>query len=255
MSDSREPGADRMGPPDVREPTPAERVRALPLVSVALGSMAIGFCLVYFVCKPGATDRSTSSRPLASPDAAAPGTAVVRGSADQLRTDVDAAAVPALPPPADAGAPLPQPAPPPSPPPVPPPAEDAGAPPPASGLTLSRVEVRKCAGGDGIDLPRDRCGRVRGVELFMARAEATTRDCFEKSFADVPRPAQIGVTLDVDFPKAARRIFVPGADEARQQQFRAFKDCLEAGLGQPEYARIDHPLETYRFVFLYDYVP
>ena len=89
----------------------------------------------------------------------------------------------------------------------------------------------------------------------MARAEPTTRECLEKSFADVPRPSSIGVTLDVDFAKATRRISVPGADDARRQQFRAFKDCLENGLGQPEYARIDHPLETYRFVFLYDYAP
>jgi hypothetical protein len=122
-------------------------------------------------------------------------------------------------------------------------------------MTLERVDVRKCAGADGVELQRDKCGRVRGIELFMARAEPTTRECFEKAFADVPRPGHIAVTLDVDFGAASRRVSVAGADEARQQQFRAFKDCLEQSLGQPEYARIDHPQQTYRFVFLYTYGP
>lgn len=264
MSGDREPGADRSGPPDLREPTPAERVRALPLVSVALGSMALGFCLVYFVCRPTGTDRSASSRPLNTPDATAQTPAVVHGSATDLRTDVDAAGapVPPVPPPpiADAGGATPvppenptPPTPPPVPPTVPPPATDAGAPPPAPGLNLARVDVRKCAGADGIDVPRERCGRVRGIELFMTRYESTVRDCFDKSFADVPRPSQIAVTLDVDFTNKARRVSVPGSDEARARNFVAFKDCLEAGIGQPEYARIDHPLETYRFVFLYDW--
>jgi hypothetical protein len=248
-----------MGPPDVREPTPAERVRALPLVSVALGSMALGFCLVYFVCKPAETDRSAASRPLAAPDAPAPGTAAVPGSAGDLRTDVDATAAPVAPPAADAGAVA---APSPSPSPSPAPTSPVPAPPPApetpsaaSGLSLVRVDVRKCTGADGVEVARDKCGRVRGIELFMARAESTTRDCFEKAFADVPRPGQIGVTLDVDFANSTRRVSVPGADEARRQQFRQFKDCLEAGLGQPDYARIDHPLATYRFVFLYGWTP
>jgi hypothetical protein len=96
---------------------------------------------------------------------------------------------------------------------------------------------------------------VRGIELFMARAEGTIGDCLEKSFAEVPRPSQIGVTLDVDFANKTRRVSVPGADEARARQFMAFRDCLEQNLGQPEYARIDHPLNAYRFVFLYDYAP
>jgi hypothetical protein len=257
VSASRETGPERVRPADLREPTPAERVRALPLVSVALGSMAIGFCLVYFVCKPAGTDRSTSARPLAQADAAAPGSATALGASDPIRTDVDAATGPVLPPPVEAGgAAPPPPAPPPGPPPVAPaPGPDAAPPAAASGLNLARVEVRKCAGADGIEIPRDRCGRVRGIELFMARAEGTTRECFDKAFADVPRPSTIGVTLDVNFAQASRRVSVPGADEARQQAFREFKDCLENGLGQPEYARIDHPLETYRFVFLYDYAP
>ena len=229
-----------MGPPDVREVTPAERVRALPLVSVALGSMALGFCLVYFVCRPEAADRSASSRPIAAPDAAGPGQPIVRGSATDLHTDVDAAAS----------------TPPPPPPPGPvPPAVDGGGPVPGSGLTLARVDVRKCAGADGVEVPRERCGRVRGIELFMARAEPATRDCFDKAFNDVPRPSQVAVTLDVDFTNKTRRVSVPGSDEARVRAFIAFKDCLQANLGQPEYARIDHPLDTYRFVFLYDWAP
>jgi len=264
VSGARHSGGDRTAPPDLREPTPAEKVRALPLVSVALGSMAVGFCLVYFVCRPEGTDRSATSRPLAAPEAGAATPAAAAGSAADLRTDVDAGtAVPAPPPPAaEAGASTPAP-----PPPPPAPAAEAGvsapAPPPAppspaavpSGLTLDRVEVRKCAGADGVELQRDRCGRVRGIELFMARAESTTTQCFEKAFAGVPRPSRIAVTLDVDFGVPSRRVSVAGADEARQQQFRAFKDCLEQNLGQPEYARIDHPQQTYRFVFLYNYGP
>lgn len=247
-----------MGPPDVREPTPAEKVRALPLVSVALGSMALGFCLVYFVCRPEGTDRSATSRPLAAPEAGTAAPAAVQGTAAELRTDVEAGAAAPVPPPpppvADGGGAAP----------VPPPAVEAGAPPPPaelpppaipSGMTLERVDVRKCAGADGVELQRDKCGGVRGIELFMARAEPTTRDCFEKAFKDVPRPSRIAVTLDVDFGAASRRVSVAGADEARQQQFRAFKDCLAENLGQPEYARIDHPHQTYRFVFLYTYGP
>jgi len=247
-----------MGPPELREPTPAERVRALPLVSVALGSMALGFCLVYFVCKPAGTDRSATSRPLAAPDADAVGSAIVQGAAGDLRTDVDAAAAP-LPSDAAGTAPVAPPpvappaAPPAAPPVAPPPAADAGLPPPAPGLNLSRVDVRKCAGADGIDLARDRCGRVRGIELFMARSESTTGQCFEQAFNDVPRPGQIAVTLDVDFTNKTRRVSVAGSDEARARAFIAFKDCLQEGLGQPEYERIDHPLQTYRFVFLYDW--
>jgi len=251
-----------MGPPDLREATPAERVRALPLVSVALGSMALGFCLVYFVCRPEAADRSASSRPIAAPDAAGPGQPIVRGSATDLHTDVDAA-VSTPPPPPQPGpvppapptpAPTPVPATPPTPAP-PPPAADAGRPVPGSGLTLARVDLRKCAGTDGVEVPRERCGRVRGIELFMARAEPATRDCFDKAFNDVPRPSQVAVTLDVDFTNKTRRVSVPGSDEARVRAFIAFKDCLQANLGQPEYARIDHPLDTYRFVFLYDWAP
>ncbi|MBN1770807.1 MAG: hypothetical protein JXB32_06095 [Deltaproteobacteria bacterium] len=262
MSGERDSGSERPGPPDVREPTPAEKVRALPLVSVALGSMALGFCLVYFVCRPEGADRSATSRPLAAPEAGTTAPSAAAGSAAELRTDVDAG-TPAPPPPApssaaDAGGAAPVPPPPPAadaggvaPPPPPPP------PPPAvpSGLTLDRVDVRKCAGADGVELQRDKCGRVRGIELFMARAEPTTAECFEKAFADVPRPSRIAVTLDVDFGAASRRVSVAGADEARQQAFRAFKDCLAENLGQPEYARIDHPQQTYRFVFLYKYGP
>lgn len=224
--------------------------------------MAVGFCLVYFVCRPEGTDRSATSRPLAAPEAGAVTPATTAGSAADLRTDVDAGTAAPAPPPPAAEAGTSTPTPPPSP---PTPAAEAGAstpvppppPPPAvpSGLTLERVDVRKCAGADGVELQRDKCGRVRGVELFMARAESTTTQCFEKAFADVPRPSRIAVTLDVDFGAASRRVSVAGADEARQQQFRAFKDCLEQNLGQPEYARIDHPHQTYRFVFLYKYGP
>jgi hypothetical protein len=259
VTEERDKRGERMGPPDVREPTAAEKVRALPLVSVALGSMALGFCLVYFVCRPEGADRSGTSRPLAAPEAGPAAPSTVQGSAAELRTDVDAGAgaPPVTPPPpaADAGsAPPPEQPPPVQPPPVQPPPEQ---PPPAapSGMTLERVEVRKCAGADGVELQRDKCGRVRGVELFMARAEPTTRECFETAFKDVPRPSRIAVTLDVDFGASSRRVSVAGADEARQQQFRAFKDCLEQGLGQPEYARIEHPQQTYRFVFLYNYGP
>lgn len=265
MHGDRNQGSDHGGPPDLREATPAEKVRALPLVSVALGSMALGFCLVYFVCRPEGTDRAATSRPLAAPEAGAAIPAGTTGSQTDLRTDVDAgASAPPSPPPApDAAADAPPPVPPPAP---PAPVAEAGTPEPASappppppsapsGLTLERVDVRKCAGADGVELQRDKCGRVRGIELFMARAESTTVQCFEKAFADVPRPSRIAVTLDVDFGAASRRVSVAGADEARQQQFRGFKDCLEQNLGQPEYARIDHPHQTYRFVFLYKYGP
>lgn len=264
MSGTRDSGSDRAVPPDVREPTPAEKVRTLPLVSVALGSMALGFCLVYFVCRPEGPDRSATSRPLTALDAGT-ATPAAAATATDLPTDGGAGtAAAALPPSApEAGdsttvpapaAPAPAPAveagtaPPPPPSPPPPPAAPAG-------LALERVEVRKCAGADGVELQRDKCGRVRGIELFMARAEPTTTQCLEKAFADVPRPSRIAVTLDVDFGATARRVSIAGADEARQQQFRAFRDCLEQNLGQPEYARIDHPHQTYRFVFLYRYGP
>jgi hypothetical protein len=251
-------GGPRKGPPDVQEPTPAERVRALPLVSVALGSMALGFCLVYFVCKPGAADRATMSRPLAAPDASAEAPAAVsHGSAAELHTDVDAGAAPPSVPAAEAGTASPPPAV--VPPPPAPVADAAPAAPPAPtappGLSLNKVDVRKCAGVDGVDVARERCVRVRGVDIFMARNEDAVRDCFEKSFAETERPAQFGVTLDVDFTAKTRRVSVPGADETRARQFGEFRACLEAGLGQPEYDRIDHPQATYRFFYLYDYAP
>lgn len=242
-----------VGPEDLREPVPAERVRALPLVSVALGAMALGFCLVYFVCKPGDLDRAAHSRPIAeASDAAASETgAVVHGAAGDLRTDVEAGAAAPTPPPerpeggtaAEAGAPPPDPEPD-----LPPPASPAG-------LTVSRIEVRKCADADGLEIDRDRCGKVRGVELFMARREATTLRCLESAFVAADRPRSIAVTLDVDFTNSSRRVTVPGADEARARQYAAFRDCLERELGQPEYARIDHPLAFYRYVFIYDYAP
>ncbi|MDI7267143.1 MAG: hypothetical protein QME96_04020 [Myxococcota bacterium] len=251
--------ASGVDPADVREPLPAERVRALPMVSVALGSLALGFCLVYFVCRPEGPDRSGEGRSLPAGDAvmdrgtAAPAPAVDPGVGAGGSPEVSEPGVPAPERPV-----LDPPAPPPSAPaPVP---ESPVAPSAAAGsvfgsrLTLVKTEIRKCAGADGVELPKERCGRVRGMDLFMARNEGVVKDCIERSFPVAPeRPSLVAVTMAVNFEAKTMQVSIPGSDEARAAQYRALRDCLVRGLGAPEYARIDRPHAAYRFVFTYSY--